>query len=125
MIEVSIDERTGIIRTVGTGRWTAEEVDAHFMKLGDIISDVRRRGQVVRILSDVSGAEVQSPAIEARINALSGKLRQPGDRSALVVKSSLLKVHVREVADCQDLALFCSAAAAETWLLAHDLSISA
>lgn len=120
MIEFTIDEQTGIIRIVGVGRWTLADVDAFFAKLEPVLTDLRRLGRPVRMLSDVSGAEVQSPEIEARINLHSSRLYRPGDRSALVVKNSVHKAHVRDATTSQAAALFCSHSAAQTWLLAHD-----
>lgn len=120
MIELTVNSTTGIIKTVGTGTWDAEEVDEHYRRIEFIIADFRTHGKPIRMFADVSNADIQSPEIEAKVNAHSMRLYQPGDRIALVVKSSILKAHVREAA-AQEMALFCSHNAAETWLLAHDL----
>ncbi|MGV3770732.1 MAG: hypothetical protein ACO1NM_11945 [Sphingobium phenoxybenzoativorans] len=125
MIELKIDEPTGIIKAVGTGRWSIADVDAFFEKLEPIVANFRALGRPIRFLSDVTGADIQSPEVEARINAHSLRLHQPGDRSAVVVKNSLYKAHARDAAVSPQAALFCSYSAAQTWLLAHDYQISA
>ena len=125
MIDLTVDHDSGIVRITGAGRWSSAEVDACFGKLLHIMTTLRQQGRPVRILSDVIDAEIQNADIEAHINAQSTGIYQPGDRVALVVKSSFFKAHVREVASSRDVALFCSHAAAETWLLAHDQPVSA
>jgi hypothetical protein len=125
MIELSFDEATGIVRTVGIGRWTAAEVDAHFEALAELLARLRGEGRSIRILSDVTRAEVQTPAIEARISAHAARVRRPEDRVALVVKTNLLKVHVRKAGAPSTTELFCSHAAAEMWPCAHDWKVSA
>jgi hypothetical protein len=125
MIELTIDECSGIIKAVGVGSWSLADIDAFFAKLETIVADFRAQGRRIRFLTDVTGADMQSPEIEARINAHSQRIHQPGDRSAVVVKNSFYKAHARDAAVSPKAALFCSYSAAQIWLLAHDHQMSA
>jgi len=125
MITIKPSDGGGIIRTVGSGRWSLDDVDSYFEELSARIAAIRLSGRPVRLLSDVTDAEIQWQAIEARIIEHSTSLYKEGDRTALVVKSNLLKGYVRPLVLKRETALFCSLAAAETWLSAHDLALSA
>ncbi|WP_445191864.1 hypothetical protein ACT009_15005 [Sphingomonas sp. Tas61C01] len=125
MITIKPDDGEGIIRTVGSGRWSLDDVDTHFKKLSVRIAALRESGRPIRLLSDVTNAEIQWPVIEARIIDVSTRLYRSGDRTALVVKNNLLKGYVRPLILKRETALFCSLAAAETWLSAHDVALSA
>jgi hypothetical protein len=83
MIERNLDDRDGIIVVKASGVWTRLEVDQHYAELRVIIDRYRANGQPVRVLSDITKAERQSPAIETHIKAQMGATYRQGDRIAL------------------------------------------
>lgn len=120
MIARSFDEPDGIIVVESSGAWSAAEVDAHFSALGTIIGKLRAAGRSIKILSDITLADRQDPAIEQRIRAYQQRLYQPGDRIALLVQATD-KPHVIGLLGHADVATFNSRLAAEMWLVNADL----
>lgn len=120
MIDRYIDERTGIIHVTGQGIWTRDAVDQHYAMLRQLVLSVRYTDRPVRVLSNVTAAKQQAPEIEARILDQMARTYQPGDRVAMLTANNLAKLHIRSVIGNAEIGLFCSALAAETWLLANE-----
>lgn len=120
MITRTIEEPDGIILVDSSGAWTAAEVDAHFFALGTMIEEFRAAGRSIKVLSDITRAERQTPPIERLIRAYQQKLYRPGDRVALLVRPND-KPHVIGLLGHAEVATFNSRLAAEMWLVTLDL----
>jgi hypothetical protein len=108
------------IRVIGSGFWTAAYVDDHFDQLEICLVDVRRRLGRAKVLVDLRKSPVQAPDVADRIRIRAQQLYGAGDRVAVVVETSLLKMQLRRATDGQKIQNFISIAAAEMWLAAYD-----
>jgi hypothetical protein len=116
---IAIDLRTDVIRVVGTGFWTVQDVDNHFQKLGEIVRSVRRSKKQVRVMVDLRGSAVQAPIVIDRIGPMTSATYMENDRVAIVVGSSLAKSQMRRIIRRTHHEFFMSPDAALTWLNAY------
>lgn len=114
------DAAMGAIRVEATGTWTMQQADLHCIQLTALVEDMRMRTGRVRIFVDRRGVETQAPAIIDRIAGGLDSILRSGDRVAVLVASSLVKMQVRRSVDLSIYELFISERAAFLWLLAHD-----
>lgn len=114
------DPAKQVINVVGIGLWSEDVIKCHFASLVDILSNVRATKIPVRVLSDLREAAVQAPEIAQRIAAFTAQAYRPGDRIAILVASSLVKMQMRRSVNNQDTMAFLSPSAAQTWLFAYD-----
>lgn len=121
MIACQLDDPDGIIFVHATGVWTISDVDRHYSHLTLILDDRRRNGLPIRILSDVTAAERQTPDIEARILWHMDRTYLPTDRVAILVGSVADKLYVRARLGKAIVAAFSSQLPAEMWLMSDDL----
>ncbi len=121
MIACQLDDPDGIIFVHATGVWTIADVDRHYSHLTLILDDRRRNGLPIRILSDVTAAERQTPDIEARILWHMDRTYLPTDRVAILVGSVADKLYVRARLGKAIVAAFSSQLPAEMWLMSDDL----
>jgi hypothetical protein len=121
MIERRLDEESGIIYVLGTGRWSLLDVDEHYDALRTMIEEVRKSGRRIRILSNVSHAERQDAEVEARILAHIRSTFQAGDRVAILTAETGDKLHVRQLLDGIEVMAFSSPIAAEIWLFVDEV----
>lgn len=121
MIACELDDPDGIIFVHATGVWTIADVDRHYNHLTLILDDRRRKGLPIRILSDVTEAERQTPDIEARILWHMDRTYRPTDRVAILVANVADKLYVRARLGKAIVAAFSSQLPAEMWLMSDDL----
>ncbi|MBO9712788.1 hypothetical protein [Sphingomonas sp.] len=117
-LEVEFDAATGVIRLTGKGAWVTETVEACFREMVALVMQRREQRRPVLVLVDLSECAVQSDEVAAKIGLGAEKVQQPGDRVAIVVRSSLVKAQLRRTLP-QPGEIFISASAAETWLMAY------
>jgi hypothetical protein len=122
MIDRKFDDRDGIIKVTGTGIWTIAEVDRHFDQLRRMIATLRDAGRPVRVLSDVTFAERQSPEIEAQIQLQHDRTYRPGDRIAILTHDIDDRNYIRAIVGHAEVAAFSSVLAAEMWLVEDSLA---
>lgn len=118
-ISISPVDDQGIVRLVGYGTWSIEYMNRHFRELDPIVAAARMRVRSVMVLADLREAPVQSPDVAEIINIGTRRLYRDGDRIAIVVQSSLVKLQMKRVVDCAQVQIFISVAAAYTWLMAY------
>ena len=110
---------SGIIRVLAQGQWTAPQLELHFTALGGLVAERRRSGKQVLVLADVRDSLVQEGDIVERLGRATSGLYEDGDRIAVVVASSLLKMQLKRVVNVANVEFFVSMNAARTWLVAH------
>lgn len=120
LYEITRDDRMRIVRINRISVQTLDEVDRYLAVLGEVIRDARSRHGRVRVLADLRNSPVRTLEAAERLRMGNLALYRRGDRVALLVESSLLKMQLRRnlVADYQN--IFLSPNAAETWLTALD-----
>jgi hypothetical protein len=121
MIACELDDPDGIIFVHATGVWSIADVERHYMHLGLILSDRRRNGLPIRILSDVTEAQRQAREVEARILDLMEQTYLPTDRVAILVGSVADKMYVRARLGKAIVGVFSTQLPAEMWLMSDDL----
>lgn len=119
LYEIIRDGRLKILRINQVGVRTLGEVDRYLAVLGDVVRDTRLRFGRVRVLADLRNAPLRTQEAAERMRMGNLALYRPGDRVALIVESSLLKMQLRRtLVEYQN--IFLSPNAAETWLTAMD-----
>lgn len=108
-----------LIEVRGSGIWSPVYADAHFMRLQFALVQLRHAKGVARVLVDLSEAMVQPADTAARVKYWTGKLYREGDRVAMVVASSLLKIQMRHAVAITAFEVFISDRAARLWLSAY------
>lgn len=116
--EIVRDDRLGLIRISCTGLRLGEEVDRYLAVLEPIVTDMRACYGRVRVLADLRNAPIRTQEAVDRMRAGNLRLYRAGDRIALIVESSLLKMQLRRtLVEYQN--IFVSPNAAETWVTAE------
>ncbi|WP_343518729.1 hypothetical protein [Sphingomonas sp.] len=117
--EIIRDDRLKILRISQVTVQTVEEVDHYLAVLGEVVRDARLRFGRVRVLADLRNSPVRTQEAAERMRMGNLALYRTGDRVALIVESSLLKMQLRRtLVEYQN--IFLSPNAAETWLTALD-----
>lgn len=119
LYEIVRDDRLKILRINRVGVQQLADVDCYLAVLGDIIRDARLRFGRIRVLADLRNAPIRTQEAAERMRVGNLALYRAGDRVALIVESSLLKMQLRRtLVEYQN--IFLSPSAAETWLTALD-----
>lgn len=119
LYEIVRDDRLKILRINRVGVQQLADVDRYLAVLGDIVRDARLRFGRIRVLADLRNAPIRTQEAAERMRVGNLALYRAGDRVALIVESSLLKMQLRRtLVEYQN--IFLSPSAAETWLTALD-----
>ncbi|QUT05157.1 hypothetical protein KFK14_19475 [Sphingobium phenoxybenzoativorans] len=121
MISRDYSDEDGIILVTATGAWNEHDVDQHYEALRLEIAARRETGLPILLLSDVTQAKRQAPAVERRTMWQIEQTFAPGDRLAVLVTDADDKAHVRGLLGKADMAAFSSKIAAQMWLLYEGL----
>ncbi|MFL9842250.1 hypothetical protein ABS767_14870 [Sphingomonas sp. ST-64] len=117
--DIARDEESGVLRISAVGMQHADQVGRYLDVLERIVQETRARFGRIRVLSDLRNAPVRTQEAADRMREGNLRLYRSGDRVALIVETSLLKMQLRRtLIDCQN--IFVSPNAAETWLMATD-----
>ena len=119
LYEIVRDDRIKIVRINRVAVQQLADVDRYLAVLGDVVRDARTRFGRVRILADLRNSPIRTQEAAERMRLGNLALYREGDRVALIVESSLLKMQLRRtLVEYQN--IFLSPNAAETWLTALD-----
>jgi hypothetical protein len=119
LLVIDFDRASGITVVTGVGSWTPAYVDAHFAELRRQVDAQRQLGIAVQVVVDLRDADIQPQGTSERIAANADNSYREGDRVAIVVSSSIAKMHMRRCAAKRNFELFLSYNAALTWLTAY------
>jgi hypothetical protein len=117
-IIVQYDASARLLRLHSRGFLEPKAIDKCFLDAARIIGTMRTAGIPVRALIDAREATIQSAESADRIKIGTRQLYGPGDRVAMLVINSLVKLQLRRVVDERTHELFMSESAAMTWLFA-------
>ena len=119
LYEIIRDDRLKILRIDRVAVQQVADVDRYLAVLGDVVRDARLRFNRVRVLADLRNSPIRTQEAAERLRLGNLALYRTGDRVALIVESSLLKMQLRRtLVEYQN--IFLSPNAAETWLTALD-----
>jgi hypothetical protein len=124
VIDRIFDPEVGIIYVTASGIWDEAAIDAHYAALNRMIGDLRAQSRPIRILSDVTTAQRQTPAVERHIMGHIERTFRPGDRFAVLTADMADRGHVRKLLGAADFGVFASRIPAEQWLLLDELPLA-
>jgi hypothetical protein len=108
-----------VVRINAGGIWDAEAADAYSSDIARVVEEARRTRPLLRAIVDRSAGPTFLEGVPERLLATYKQILRAGDRIAMIVDSSLIKGHIRRVADREETQSFLSLSAARTWLLAY------
>lgn len=119
MFSFTFERQRGVLRADLTGRWSADVVDQYLKALLSHAESAREETGRLRLLVHAEDSELEPGAL-ARMKVLERNvLRSPGDRIAIVLRSSMGKRDLKSISVTEQVASFLSPHAANMWLLAY------
>lgn len=115
-IRVVADPASAIIRVHGTGFWAPDEIDLMLDRLADQVAQARSIHGSARVLVDLSSNGAQMADTVTRIAKRSSAIYREGDRLAVVLESSILKMQIGRIERASEFHSFTNLADAEAWL---------
>ena len=118
MFEFVYEEATGILCVRVLGLWTMAEVERYGHEAAGQFAAARSRSGMLRLLVDCSAGYVCPRDLVEPLARVGMKYHQDGDRVAVVMSSSLVKLQVRRMMEDGPRDMFGSHAEAQAWLTA-------
>lgn len=116
---------TGIIRVKSAGFWSLRQIEEYFLNYNDCVRNFHVRDVHVASICDLREAATQSREVTDLLSIRVADLYTPGDRVAMIVPNSLVKMQMRRVLDGRYHEFFLSLSAGERWALAHKHAFAA
>lgn len=120
MFSFSFDAAAGILCVKVMGSWTLPEVERYAREAGLQFPRARQSAGQLRLLIDLSAADVLSQALMAPLAKAGMQYARADDRVALVVGSTLLKLQMKRMIGGAPAGIFLSEREARGWLLSSD-----
>lgn len=98
------------------GFWEAGIAERFLRDLAQTAQNVRQAHGRIRLLFDLTKADVLLPALAEHMRDGGRSLRQPDDRVAIVTESALATMQVKRLTGPQELKIASSVEEAEAWL---------
>jgi hypothetical protein len=118
MYSFQFHDADGILEVRATGVWTTEMVESYRGDLAIAAEAARKRAGRLMMLFNATDYVVQPQDVATRAQHVE-RVVLPGDRIAVLISSSLLKLQARRVlAGWDRIELFVSEDSARAWLLA-------
>ncbi|TZG24607.1 hypothetical protein FYJ91_18460 [Sphingomonas montanisoli] len=115
------DHIPGIVCMMVEGFYDAETLARHFDDNAEFVSRWRARGKPIRVLIDANNLQPHTPVNQAFVMRSFERIYRPGDRVAIMVASSLVKMQMRRTHSFGEIIqFFVSEQSATTWLMAYD-----
>lgn len=112
-------EAGGLLHVATSGFWSIEDADGYIDQLRAHVAALRRERGHALVLVDGRESTVQATPVMERVAGIQSILiRDPRDRAAYVVRSSLAKMQAQRLSATDQLQVFLSSDAARSWLLA-------
>jgi hypothetical protein len=111
------DRRRGVILITVKGFFDIPSLRDHFDANAIIVTQWREAGLPIRVLIDAVDIQPHSPEGQAYVQDATARIYRPGDRVAIIVASSLVKMQMRRALSRGEiLNFFISKSAGFTWL---------
>lgn len=115
------DELGRVVRMTVEGFYDRATLVRHFKDNEEFVLRWRAACRPIRVLIDANNLLPHTPENQAVVMQSFERIYRTGDRVAIIVQSSLVKMQMRRTHTYGDvIGFFCSKAAALQWLLAHD-----
>ncbi|RVT90343.1 hypothetical protein [Sphingomonas crocodyli] len=116
------DESAGIVRMMVEGFFDQDILARHFDDNAAFVRRWRAAGRPIRVLIDANRLLPHTPQNQAFVMRSFERIYRPGDRVAILVGSSLVKMQMRRTHSFGEIIqFFLSEQGAVTWLKAYDL----
>jgi hypothetical protein len=121
MYRIDHDARSGVVQVTLSGELREKLHDAFHAELTRKIAAGRAGGRPLHLLVDVGELETLPADVVTRVTEAAAMCRSRLDRLAIIVRSSVVKLQLRQIVDgsAAELRTFLSHNAARTWLLAY------
>jgi hypothetical protein len=106
----------GVLKMKSCGTWGDIDVHRYFAESEHEVKKVRALAPTLRFLGDLRDAQIDVDEAGERVSKNMQRLFRPGDRVALVVRSSLEKARLRQTVNCERVNFFLSVDSARMWL---------
>ncbi|MBV9843275.1 MAG: hypothetical protein JOY99_17360 [Sphingomonadaceae bacterium] len=114
------DEARAAVRIETFGIWSVDDFNEFYPLVRAAYDKSRARLGYALVLVDGTKAHVQTSELIQYMQAQGQIISKPGDRVAVIVSSSLLKLQMKRVTEAVDtVQYFLSPSAADTWLNAY------
>jgi hypothetical protein len=114
-----VDAQGHIDVTIG-GFFNLGTLSRYFREMDAIVARWRAAGRPIRLLISATGLQPSTQEMQAFAQDAVGRIFLPGDRIAIIVESSLVKMQLRRVNEAADVVhFFVSKNAAMTWMRAY------
>lgn len=117
MFHFTFEPASGILYVKVVGAWTMPEVERYGREAGGRFADARKAAGSLRLLVDLSEAEILSQSVIDPLARAGMQYARPDDRVALVVASTLLKLQMKRMIGDAPTPIFLSTRDAAAWLL--------
>ncbi len=118
MLTAIFDDKLGIVRSVSVGLTQQDEIEAYIREMGVLMQHARARHGRVLHLVDASETAVQPQPVITSLNNMSLKLHRNEDKTAMFMRSALVKMQSRRAVIAGQYASFDSEGEALAWLMA-------
>lgn len=114
------DDVRGVVRMKVEGFFDLDTLRRHFAENAAFVNRWRAQGRPIRVLINAVDLHPHSPEGQALVQQSVARIYMPGDRVAVTVASSLVKMQIRRALTHGDIVnVFVSDLAAMTWLMAY------
>lgn len=113
------DERLAVLRVKSSGFWSVRQIATYFQNYNACVARWHERQMTVTSICDLREAAAQSQEVTDLLSRSVSGVYKPGDRVAMIVANSLVKMQMRRILDGEYHEFFLSLAAGEQWALAH------
>lgn len=120
MFNFAFDSASGILSVKVIGSWTMPEVERYAREAGGQFDIARKAAGSLRLLVDLSDAEILSQSIIEPLAKAGMQYSRPDDRVALVVGTTLLKLQMRRMIGDAPTPIYLSVKDAADWLQSAD-----
>ncbi|MBO9574321.1 MAG: STAS/SEC14 domain-containing protein [Sphingobium sp.] len=116
IIEITATPRSTFILVEGVGMWTVDQVMRHFHNLDREVYAMRVRNGRVRVLADMSRAQVQTAEVARLMTSETARIYREHDRVAVIVATKLVAIQIKRTSRLYDLQTFEDRSPALAWL---------
>jgi hypothetical protein len=110
------------IHVTGSGMWTPQQLEQHFLALDRGLKAMRTRTGFARVLVELGEAKVQTAETAQIMQNWTARIYRETDQVAVICGTKLLAMQIRHQAKIRNLKTFADREAAVAWLLADQVS---
>ena len=116
------DSAAGLIRVEVSGFWPTTQTSEILACFTQLVAAIHLQGKRAIIITDLRKAATQSQEVTSLLQHRTADIFRPGDRVAMMIENSLLRLQMRRTLRPEHHEFFASISAAERWALASSCS---